>query len=154
MIRVNTIINHKNWLLFLKHPENYIENRIKKFNRKFEKYKNKIIFCTLLLSGDDEIKKLNKKFRNKNRTTDVLSFPFYEKNDLRNILKHNKEIYLGDIIINLNKIENKNNKTNFRLEFNKLWIHGLVHLLGYDHKKNKDFYKMIEVEKKFISYLD
>ena len=154
MIRVNTIINHKNWLLFLKHPENYIENRIKKFNRKFEKYKNKIIFCTLLLSGDDEIKKLNKKFRNKNRTTNVLSFPFYEKNDLRNILKHNKEIYLGDIIINLNKIENKNNKTNFRLEFNKLWIHGLVHLLGYDHKKNKDFYKMIEVEKKFISYLD
>ncbi len=154
MIRVNTIINHKNWLLFLKNPENYIENRIKKFNRKFEKYKNKIIFCTLLLSGDDEIKKLNKKFRNKNRTTDVLSFPFYEKNDLRNILKHNKEIYLGDIIINLNKIENKNNKTNFRLEFNKLWIHGLVHLLGYDHKKNKDFYKMIEVEKKFISYLD
>ena len=85
-----------------------------------------------------------------------MSYPFHfmKKNDLRNILKNNKEIYLGDIIINLNKIENKNNKTNFRLEFNKLWIHGLVHLLGYDHKKNKDFYKMIEVEKKFISYLD
>ena len=42
-------------------------------------YRKKIFFCTLLLSGDFEIKKLNKKFRKKNRSTDVLSFPFYNK---------------------------------------------------------------------------
>ena len=42
----------------------------------------------------------------------------------------------------------------FKLEFNKLWIHGLVHLFGYDHKKDKDFSKMIKIEKKFLSYLD
>ena len=64
-----------------------------------------------------------------------------------------KEIYLGDIIINLNKIINKKDNKNFKGEFNKLWVHGLVHLLGHDHKKEKDFKNMEKVEKKLISYL-
>ena len=97
---------------------------------------------------------MNKKFRKKNKTTDVLSFPFYTKKELKKKIKNSREIYLGDIIINLNKIKNKDNKTNFIIEFNKLWIHGLVHLFGYDHKKNFDFLQMSKVEKKFISYLN
>ena len=48
---------------------------------------------------------------------------------------------------------NKKNIKNFRLEFNKLWVHGLVHLFGHDHKKDKDFIEMLKVEKKFLSYL-
>ena len=116
-------------------------------------YKKKLFFCTLLLSGDLEIKKLNKKFRKKNRSTDVLSFPFYNKNDLKKKLNNDKEIYLGDIIINLNKIKFKKEIKNFRNEFNKLWVHGLVHLFGYDHKKDKDFKNMLRIEKKFLSYL-
>ena len=68
-------------------------------------------------------------------------------------LSKEKEIYLGDIIINFNKIQNKNNFTNFKSEFNKLWIHGFVHLFGYDHKKIKDFNTMLKIEKKFLSYL-
>ena len=90
----------------------------------------------------------------KNYSTDVLSFPFYKKGELEKKLKNNKEIYLGDIIINLNKIKNKKNKSIFSFEFNKLWIHGLVHLFGYDHKKEKDFQKMVKIEKKFLSYLN
>ena len=65
-----------------------------------------------MLSENNEIKKLNKKFRKKNKTTDVLSFPFYNKK-LINKLKKKKEIYLGDIIINFNKIKNKKNKESF-----------------------------------------
>ena len=61
---------------------------------------------------------------------------------------------MGDIIINFNKIKNKKNKDRFKLEVNKLWIHGLVHLFGYEHKKNKDFIKMEKLEKKFLSYLN
>ena len=113
-------------------------------------YKKNNIFCTLLLSGDNEIKKLNKKFRKKNKTTDILSFPFYNKRQLVQKLKREKEVYLGDIIINLNKIKNKDSKVNFQFEFNKLWIHGLVHLFGYDHKMDKDFYNMTKIEKKFL----
>ena len=108
---------------------------------------------SLLLSGSSEIRKLNKKFRNKNKSTDVLSFPFYEKKQLKKNLKREKELYLGDIIINFNEIKNKNNKIEFRNEMNKLWIHGLVHLFGYRHKKEKDFYSMKKIEKKYLKYI-
>ena len=54
-------------------------------------------------------------------------------------LKKKKKVYIGDVIVNLNKIRNKNNKKIFLSEFNKLWVHGLVHLFGYKHKRNKDF---------------
>tara|TARA_Y100000591_G_scaffold307999_1_gene307932 strand:+ start:3116 stop:3580 length:465 start_codon:yes stop_codon:yes gene_type:complete len=153
MIKINIISNNKNWKNYLKNPSSYIQNKIFYLNKKYKKYDKNIIFCTLLLSGDAQIKKLNKKFRNKNNTTDVLSFPFYKKKDLKNKLKKEKEVYLGDVIINLNQIKSRNNKAIFRLEFDKLWVHGLVHLFGYDHKKNKDFYTMSRVEKKFLSYL-
>ena len=154
MIKINTISNNLAWKKYLGNPNQFIQRKVKNVNSGFKDYRKNIIFCTLLLSGNKEIKKLNKKFRKKNKSTDVLSFPFYKKKDLKAKLKNEKEIYLGDIIINLNKIKNKKNKKMFEWEFNKLWIHGLVHLFGYDHKKDKDFSKMIKIEKKFLSYLD
>ena len=150
MIKINVISRNKAWFQYIKYPEKYIENRILKINKKYKKFKQKKIYCTLLLSDGSEIKRLNKKFRKKNKTTDVLSFPFYRKKNLINKLKKEKEIYLGDIIINLNKIKNKNNKNKFKHEFNKLWIHGLAHLFGYDHKSIKDFNNMNKIEKKFL----
>ena len=72
--------------------------------------------------------------------------------ELKKKLKKEKEIYLGDIIININKIEIKK-KDIFKLEFNKLWIHGFVHLFGFEHKKEKDYNKMNKIEKKYLSYL-
>ena len=154
MIKINIICSNKAWLRYIKNPNKFIENKLTNFNKKFTSYKKNTIFLTILLSGDKEIKKLNNKFRKKNKTTDVLSFPFYKKEDLKKRIIKEKEIYLGDIIINLNKLKNKDSKTNLRLELDKLWIHGLVHLLGYDHKKNQDFNKMKRVEKKFLSYLN
>ena len=153
MIKINTISNDDNWKRYLKNPNTFIQNKINKFNKRFKKYKKNTLFCTLVLTGSSEIRKLNKNFRKKNKTTDVLSFPFYTKKEFKNKIKMNKEIYLGDIIVNLNKIKNKENKNHFIKEFNKLWIHGLTHLFGYDHKKNLDFLKMTKIEKKFISYL-
>ena len=153
MIRINIISRNKNWSRYINNPQNFFKTKISKFNKKFKKYKKKIVFFTLLLSDDIEIKNLNKKFRKKNKTTDILSFPFYNKKDLKIKLKKEKEIYLGDIIINFNKIENANSKSKFLSEFNKLWVHGLAHLLGYDHKKNSDFNKMIKFEKKILSFI-
>jgi len=106
------------------------------------------------LSDSIEIKKLNKKFRKKNKTTDVLSFPFYEKKQLDIKIKREKEIYIGDIILNLGKIRHKKNKSKFKNELNKLWIHGLVHLFGHQHKKNKDFKSMEKIEKKYLDYIN
>ena len=153
MIKINVVTNNVNWYRFIKIPNNYIERKIKKLNFKNKNYKKNIIFCTLLLSNTKVIKKLNSKFRKKNKSTDVLSFPFYNEKNLKKKIKNEKEIYLGDIIINLNKIRSKKNMKNFKLEFDKLWIHGLVHLFGYDHKKEKDYRKMSVVEKNYLKYI-
>ena len=154
MIKINVITNNKKWLNYIKRPNYYLDKKIKKINLEEKKFKKNNIFCTLLLSGNKEIKYLNKKFRKKNKITDILSFPFYKKKDLIKKLKKEKELYLGDIIINLNKIENKNIKKNFEIEFNRLWIHGLIHLFGHDHKKDKDFKKMHQVEKKYFKLVN
>ena len=154
MIKINVITNNISWFSLIKNPNQYIDRKVKKINLKKKEFKKKIIYCTLLLSGNQEIKKLNKKFRKKNKSTDVLSFPFYEKKELLAKLKKSKEIYLGDIIVNLNKIKNKKNVLNFKSEFNRLWVHGLVHLFGHDHKLEKDYQKMKIIEKSFLSYLD
>ena len=135
MIKINIILNNKNWYRYKKNPGNFVEEKVANLSKRLSKYKKNIIFFTLLLSGDKEIKRLNKKFRNKNKSTDVLSFPFYNKRDFKNIQRKEKEIYLGDIIINVNKINNKNDKNNFKTELNKLLIHGLVHFLDMIIKK-------------------
>ena len=153
MIKINVITNYLHWTKFIKNPTNYVDKKIKKLNFKNKNYKTNTIFCTLLLSGNQEIKKLNKRFRKVNKSTDVLSFPFYKKKILRNKIKKEKEIYLGDIIINFNKVSSKNNLKIFKLQFDKLLIHGLVHLFGHDHKKEKDFKKMSKIEAAYLNYI-
>ena len=94
MLKINIITNNKTWFRYIKNPHKLIENKIKYLNKNSKKYKKNKIFFTLLLSGNSEIKRLNKRFRNKNKSTDVLSFPFYKKNELKKKLKQNKEVYL------------------------------------------------------------
>ena len=151
MIKINVITNNITWFRYIKNPSRYLDRKLNKLNSKDEMFKKKNFFCTLLLSNNKEIKLLNKKFRKKNKATDVLSFPFQTKLELKKKLKKEKEIYLGDIIINLNDIKNKKVLKNFKFEFDRLWIHGLVHLFGHDHKINKDFLKMAKVEKKYFN---
>jgi len=153
MIKINVVTNNVSWFRYIKSPNIYINKKIKKLNLKNKNFKKNIIFCTLLLSNNKEIKNLNKKFRKKNKTTDVLSFPFHNEKNLKENLKKEKEIYVGDIIINLNKLKAKDNLKLFKLEFDKLWIHGLVHLFGHDHKKEKDFNKMSKIEKDYFKYV-
>ena len=152
MIKVNVILNNINWKRYLRNPNRFIDKKITLLNKKNKLFKKNTLICSILLSGPKEIKNLNKKFRKKNKSTDVLSFPFYEKNQLNNKIREEKEVYLGDIIINLSQVKKKNNKAKFKEELNKLWIHGLLHLLGYDHKSNTKYLKMKKLENKF-SYL-
>ena len=154
MIKVNVITNNRNWLKYIKKPNNYLDKRIDKLNSKEIKFKKTQIFFSLLLSGNKEIKYLNLKFRRKNKATDILSFPFQTKKELESKLKKNKEVYLGDMIINLNKINKRNKKKDFNAKFDRLWIHGLVHLFGHDHKKDKDFKKMYKIEKKYFEIIN
>ena len=77
----------------------------KSFPKKY-KFLNKKISISLLLSNNKSIKKLNRNFRNKNKSTDILSFPFNNK------LKISKETYLGDIIISYNFIDQPKSQDN------------------------------------------
>jgi probable rRNA maturation factor len=154
MIKINVITNNETWLNYIRKPNYYLDKKINKLSIKKKEFKKNKIFCTLLLSGTKEIRHLNKKFRKKNKATDVLSFPFQTKKELKQKLKSEKEVYLGDIIINLNKIRYKNLKKNFKIEFDRLWIHGFVHLFGYEHKKEKDYKKMRLIEKEYFELVN
>ena len=150
MIKIDVFIKEKNLKKYISNPKKYLNNQVQKI--KLNNYlMPRTINISVLLTGNEDIKKLNAKFRKKNKTTDVLSFPFYSPKEIKKKLKSKKQLYLGDIIINLNKIEKKNNK--FKKEFIKLWVHGFVHLLGYKHYKNKDFFKMEKMEKTIINQL-
>ena len=152
MIKINVIVKDKNWFKYIKNPEAYLSRKIKKIQTdKF--FGKKRYQFSLLLSEAKEIKYLNKKFRKKNKTTDILSFPSQNKKDLKMLSKFNSEIYLGDIIINFKKM-NTSSKLLFKRQFDILWIHGLVHLFGHDHIKDTNYKKMTAIETKFLKKLN
>jgi|TARA_B110000238_G_C15963136_1_gene368333 probable rRNA maturation factor len=154
MIKAEVLVSKIAWKKYITSPNNYLNKKLQKAEKKIAILKKNKLNFTLLLSGDSEIKKLNKKFRKKNKITDVLSFPFYEKKMLdRVIRKQKKTIYLGDIIINLNEIIKESKKQDFVTAFDKIWVHGLTHLLGYRHKSNRDFSLMQKLENKIIKFI-
>ena len=146
MIKVNVILNNISWKKYIKNPNSFIDKKIELLNKKNKLYKKNTLICSLLLSGATEIKKLNKKFRKKNKSTDVLSFPFDEK------IKKNS--FLGDIAISYEIVKKRSYNSNFVKELDKLWIHGLLHLLGYNHKKLRDYSKMYSKEKKILKHFE
>jgi len=144
MIKINVLSEEKSWTKKLKKKEIFFNNLCKFFPKKFQ-FVNKKIYLTLLLSNNKNIKKLNKKFRNKNKHTDILSFPFKQKKKL-------KEDYLGDIIISYNYMDKPKNLNtyDFKEKVTKIFIHGFLHLLGFDHIKKKDYLKMFSEEEKIF----
>ena len=143
MIKANVISGYSNWKKIIKKPNDYLEKRLKILSKKPLFLKKNHEF-TVLLTNDKKMKFLNLKFRKKNKTTDVLSFPMK--------IKEKKRLYVGDIAISYEIIKERSKKTNFFLEFDKMWIHGYLHLIGYDHKKLNDFKKMFKKEKLILKY--
>ena len=151
MIKVNVEVHSKSWFKKIKNPKKYFRKKIRKIPKIIPFFKRKNTIFTILLTNSSNIKKLNKKFKKRNEATDVLSFPFFTQNNLK--LKKEKNIYIGDIALCYQIINNRTLKTNFLLEFDKVWVHGLLHLLGYDHIKNKDYLKMHRVEKRIMNLI-
>jgi probable rRNA maturation factor len=175
MIKVNVKINNRSWRKEIKNPKKYFSEKLKKINLQISKLvkqqhgyffkttkrrKNKITF-NILLTNSLNMKRLNKKFLRKCKSTDVLSFPdympnskfstnLYEQVDL--LTEKSEGIFLGEIAIDYEIINSRRKGNNFLLEFDKAWIHGLLHLLGFDHKKNKDYFKMKKKEDLIIKH--
>ena len=143
MIKANVILGNSNWKRILKKPDDYLRKRLKILSNT-SSFKSKKHEFSILLTNDKEMKNLNYKFRKKNKTTDVLSFPIK--------INNKKILYVGDIAISYEIIKERSKKTNFSLEFDKVWIHGYLHLIGYDHKKLNEFKKMFKKEKSILRY--
>ncbi len=114
--------------------------------------KKKAIELSIALVGQERIKKLNKKYRGKNRATDVLSFSYrastFGSEDEDETLASSTD-GSGDIVICLGEVK-KNAKrfgTTFKKELARVLIHGVLHLLGYDHEKNEIAAKEVEETK-------
>ena len=141
MIKANVVVDFPKWKKKIKNPKKYLQFKLNKLH-KISSFRNKNQEFSVLLTSNNKMKKLNNKFRRKNKTTDVLSFP----------LKSNS--YIGDIAISFEIINKKSLQSNFSYEFDKTWIHGYLHLVGYDHKKNKDHKKMSSKEKLILKNLN
>ena len=141
MISINVFSEEKAWSKRLKNKDIFFKKICNAFPKKY-KFLNKKVTLTLLLSNNQNIKKLNKVFKKKNKSTDILSFPLDKK------IKISKNTYLGDIIISYNYLDKprSQNLKAFKEKVTKLFIHGFLHLLGFDHKKNKDYSKMLKEE--------
>ena len=137
MIKANIVLDKNIWKKKLKKPEIYFKKKLNKLS-KLSNFKNKSQEFTVMLTNNKKMKHLNSKFRNKNISTDVLSFPLK--------IKLKNKIYLGDIAISFEIINKRAKSSKFDYELDKMWIHGYLHLLGYNHKKNKDYYLMMKKE--------
>ena len=148
MISVNVFSEEKAWSKRLKNKDLFFKKVCNAFPNKYKFFKKKVSF-TLLLSNNKNIKKLNKVFRNKNKSTDILSFPLEKK------IKISKNTYLGDIIISYNDLDKPRSQDLklFKEKVIKIFIHGFLHLLGFDHKKDKDYSKMIREEILLFKYV-
>ncbi len=143
MINIDVFSEERAWSKKLRRKELFFNQICKSFPKKY-KFVDKKISITLMLSNNRNIQKLNKEFRNKNKSTDILSFPANRK------IKISKQAYIGDIIISydfINKPKSQKLKS-FKEKLIKTFIHGFLHLLGFDHKKVKDYKRMLKEEEK------
>ena len=141
MIKVNVFSEEKAWSKRLKDKNLFFKKICNSFPKKYQ-FLNKKVSLNVLLSNNKNIKKLNKMFRDKNNSTDILSFPSKKK------IRISKNTFLGDIIISYNYLDKPKSQELklFKEKVVKIFIHGYLHLLGFDHIKNDDYYKMLRRE--------
>ena len=145
MIKINVLSEEKSWSKKIRNKEIFFNKICKLFPKKYQ-FINKKIYVTLLLSNNRNIKRLNKKFRKKDKHTDVLSFPLQKK------IKNFEEVYLGDVIISFNYMNKPKNINNydFKEKVTKIFIHGFLHLLNFNHIKQKEYQIMFREEQKIF----
>ena len=142
-------------------PNEQYESTIKKVLKECYEVENLVnskLIITVTLTTPENIRKINKEYRNIDRATDVLSFPMFEKDELDKKIKEQDficEDVLGDIIISVEKVEEqaKEYGHSFERELSYMVVHGFYHLMGYDHIEEKDKVIMRPKEEKVLNRL-
>ncbi len=125
---------------------------------KEENMQNANISISIILTTPENIKEINTKYRNIEKETDVLSFPMFEKEEIKQMIlnKNNIPEVLGDIIVSIEKVKEQSKEYghSFERELAYMIVHGFYHLMGYDHIEEKDKIEMRPKEEKILEKLD
>jgi len=148
MFKININVEGGRWKTKVPKIEKILSKNFKSTFSNLKKFHHKNLEMSVLLTDKKNMKVLNKKFRKTFKDTDVLSFPNYEKNFFLTKITNNY-LYLGDLALSYDYIIKQ--KINFLDYLNKIFIHGCLHLVGYEHNNEKNFKKMNLLEKKIIS---
>ncbi len=151
-------INLKKYKIVLKEYKKAIDDLLKKILTCEELKKSKIfspliskIRFDISLCNDETIRKINKEYRNKNSSTDVITFSlFYDDN---NSTIHRKTADLGQIIVSVETADKQKGENNLKTEILTLICHGILHLIGFDHLTKKDYDFVVGVQKKVLKEL-
>ena len=104
----------------------------------------------IVLTDDKEIHSINKTYRNKDNPTDVITFALFADDD--NKFVFDKTVELGEIIISVDTAKRQAKET-LEKEILTLIVHGIMHLLGFDHQTNKDYNFVVRVQDSVINGL-
>ena len=153
MFKVNIIVEEPKWKKEMPTIEKILKKNFKKiFSFISRTSKKKNLEISVLLTNKTKIKKLNKAFRKTPKDTDILSFPQYEKIFfLKKKVATINKVYLGDLAFSYDYI--KKQKTNFVEYVNKIFIHGCLHLVGYEHDNLKSYKEMRSLERKLLAII-
>ena len=143
---------------FLEIEENkeYIKILTKVIDKCFEAegLKNSKLYVNIILTNPENIRKINSKYRNIDKETDVLSFPMFEKEELETRDEVIMDI-LGDIVISINKVKKQAAEYGHSIEreLSYMVVHGFYHLMGYDHIVEAERRIMREKEENILEKL-
>jgi len=153
MFKVNIIVEEPKWKKEMPTIEKILKKNFKKIYSSISRTsKKKNLEISVLLTNKTKIKKLNKAFRKTPKDTDILSFPQYEKTFfLKKKVAIINKVYLGDLAFSYDYI--KKQKTNFVEYVNKIFIHGCLHLVGYEHDNLKSYKEMRSLERKLLAII-
>lgn len=117
------------------------------------------LYISVTLTNPENIRKINKEYRNVDKETDVLSFPMFEKDEIQAIIEskeYDVDDVLGDIIISIERVKEQSKEYghSFERELAYMVVHGFYHLMGYDHIKEEDKEKMRPKEENILHMLN
>ena len=144
MVEISYNIKSLEWNKNLPSYKKCISNSVNQTFKIIKFSSNNEVSISFLLTSNSEIRLLNQRYRNKNKPTNVLSFPMNEKIENKN--------YLGDVVIACEKIIDESYEQNIKKYkyLSKMTIHGVLHLLGYKHDTDRQFNKMNSIEKNIL----
>jgi probable rRNA maturation factor len=116
------------------------------------------MYISVTLTTPEQIRKINKEYREIDKETDVLSFPMFEKDEIPNFqnVELEYEEVLGDIVISVDRVQKQAEEYghSFERELAYMLVHGFYHLMGEDHMVEEDKVRMREKEENVLSLLD